>query len=420
MADTQPMPRHYRRYAWLWLAVLVIIVLGLYWFFFRGQSSPAGMGMPSMVVPVRAATAQQGQIEHVLPAIGTVTAFNTVTVRSRVDGQLEQINFEEGEKVAAGDILAQIDPRTYQVQLAQARAQLAQSKSLLSNAQQDLQRFQQLYKQASIARQQLDTQQALVQQYKASRDAAQAAVDQAQLQLDFTRITAPISGRLGLRQADQGNLISAGGTEGLVIITQTQPISVSFTLPQSQLAEVLPALREGRKLAVDLLDRDGVTPLASGELMALDNQIDVATGTVRLKARFGNEDESLFPNQFVNVRVRVATIPALLVPTLAVQRGSIGAFVYLIDESNKVHVQRVQTGRSDQSNIAVLSGLEAGAKVVTEGVDRLREGATVRIVSDPPDALPASDEGLALEGAAAVSADIRRGRDTAIAPIRSS
>jgi multidrug efflux system membrane fusion protein len=419
MADMRSLPRRHRS-VWLWLAVMAIIVTGLYWLFSRGPSRPAGPGMPPMVVPVRAAIVQQGRIEHVLPAIGTVTAFNTVTVRSRVDGQLEQVNFEEGQKVAAGDVLARIDPRTYQVQLSQARAQLAQGKSLLANAQQDLQRFQQLYKQASIARQQLDTQQALVQQYKAAAEAAQATVEQAQLQLDFTRITAPISGRLGLRQADVGNLISAGGTEGLVVITQTQPISVSFTLPQSQLADVLPALRDGRKLAVDVLDRDGATPLASGELTALDNQIDVATGTVRLKARFGNDDEALFPNQFVNVRVRVATIPALLVPTLAVQQGSIGAFVYLIDDDNKVHVQRVETGRSDQRHIAILSGLKAGGKVVTEGVDRLREGATVRIVSDPaPDALPSADIGIGLEGGTAAGADVPESREAATAPARS-
>jgi multidrug efflux system membrane fusion protein len=395
MADTRPMPRHWTRSAWLWLVIAAVMIFGVYWFLYRDQPGSARPSMPAMVVPVRAAAAQQGQIDHVLTAIGTVTAFNTVTVRSRVDGQLDQINFEEGQRVSAGDLLAQIDPRTYQVQLDQARAQLAQNKSLLQNAQKDLQRFQQLYKQASIARQQLDAQQALVQQYKAASDASQAAVDQAQLQLDFTRIAAPISGRLGLRQADQGNLVSANSTEGLVVITQTQPISVSFTLPQAQLTDVLPALRTQQGLVVDLVDSDGVTPLATGELMAMDNQIDVATGTVRLKARFANDDESLFPNQFVNVRVRVATIPAIVVPTLAVQRGSIGAFVYRIDDSEVVHVQRVQTGLADQGNTAIVSGLEAGQRVVTEGVDRLREGAKVRVVkTQEADALPPADTSL--------------------------
>lgn len=399
MSDRRPVSLHSRHGRWLWVLLLVVVAGAGYWLLgggsgaSRSAGAPAGGfngfgGMPAMATPVRVATAQDGNINHILKAIGTVTAFNTVTVRSRVDGELRKIAFTDGQKVREGDLLAEIDPRNFQVQLDQALGQQKQNEAQLLNAQRDLRRYELLFKQNSIARQQVDAQAALVQQFLGSRKSDQAAVDSAKLQLSFTRIIAPISGRLGLRRLDQGNMINASNTDGLVVITQTQPISVLFTLPQAQLPDVLRQVRAGKTLAVDLYDRNDTALIATGELMSLDNQIDVATGTVKFKARFANTDESLFPNQFVNVRLHVATEQALVVPTLAVQHGSIGAFVYVVDDKNKAHVQRVELGRVDEKQVGVASGLTAGQRVVTEGVDRLREGASVQVITGEPGAAP--------------------------------
>ncbi len=376
--------------AWVWAIVIVIVLGGGYWAFHKNAkrtSTSMFRGGASNVVPVRVAQVAIGRINYSLSAIGTVTAFNTVTVRSRVDGELQKIYFADGQKVKQGELLAQIDPRTFQVQLEQAQGQQKQNRALLQNARRDLQRYQTLYKQDSIAQQQVDTQAALVQQYMGSDKSDQAAVDSAALQLSFTRITAPISGRLGLRTVDQGNLISAASTTGLVVITQTQPISVIFTLPQVQLPAVLAAMHKGQKLAVDLYERDDQLKIASGELMSVDNQIDVATGTLKLKARFANDDEALFPNQFVNVRLLVSSDDhALAVPTLAVQHGSIGAFVYVLKADGTVHIQPITTGTVDGKQVAVTAGLTAGQQVVTEGLDRLREGAKVEVMKAAADA----------------------------------
>ena len=338
--------------------------------------------MQAMAVPVKVAAVESGRINFALKAIGTVTAYNTVTVRARVDGELQKIAFTDGQKVKEGDLLAQVDPRSFQVQLEQALGQQNQNLAQLANARRDLQRYQQLYKQNSIAKQQVDTQAALVQQYLGSQKSDQAAVDSAKLQLSFTKITAPLTGRLGIRKMDQGNLISSSDVNGLVVITQTQPISVIFTLPQAQVPAVLEEIRAGQKLVVDLYDRDDLVKIATGELMSLDNQIDVATGTLKLKARFDNEDELLFPNQFANVRLQVsAQDAAVVVPTIAIQQGSIGAFVYVVGSDNKVHVQPVVTGTIDGNRVAIKSGLSVDQKVVTEGVDRLREGAVVQVMA---------------------------------------
>lgn len=387
-----------RKSYWPWLFVLLVLAACAYWYVNKtpspqpqdGGSMFGPRGMSSMPVPVRVATAQIGQINYTLKAIGTVTAFNTVTVRSRVDGELQEIAFTDGQKVQAGDLLAQIDPRTYQIALDQALGQQAQNEAQLKNAQRDLQRYQLLYKQNSIAKQQVDAQAALVQQLQGSRKSDQAAVDNARLQLDYTRITAPIGGRLGLRNIDAGNMVNASNTDGLVTITQTQPISVLFALPQAQLPDVLAQLRAGKTLKADLYDRDDLKQLATGQLVSVDNQIDVATGTVSFKARFDNEDETLFPNQFVNVRLRVDAAQALAIPTVAVQHGSVGAFVYRLDDEDKVHVQPIVVGRTDEQSVAVTSGLSAGQRVVTEGVDRLREGAKVQIVTAETDAKAAA------------------------------
>lgn len=375
---------------WFWILAALLLVAGLVWWYgnsagpgrTNGPAAPSGMGgMMAMKVPVRLATVEQTSISTLFTAVGTVTAFNTVTVRSRVDGELQRLYFQDGQRVKAGDVLAQIDPRPFQVALDQALGQQAQNLAQLKNAQRDLQRYEQLFAQNSLALQQLETQRALVQQYQGARKSDQANVDSARLQLEFSRITAPISGLLGLRVVDEGNLVSSGSTEGLVVITQTQPISVLFSLPQGQLPAVLERFRQLETLAVEAYDGGFNRLLAKGQLEAVDNQIDVATGTVRLKARFENNDDALFPNQFVNVRLRVSTQDdALVIPTAAVQQGSTGAFVYVVDDEDIVSMQPVKTGVTEGRRVAVLEGLVAGQRVVTEGVDRLRAGARVQPV----------------------------------------
>lgn len=394
MSFREPAPSGRRRGRLLgWLIVLCVGAAAAYWYFVvRDAGTPSSAapttmqgfgpgGFRSLPVPVRLATAQEQTLQHTLRAIGTVTAFNTVVVRSRVGGELLQLHFDEGQAVQVGDLLAQIDPREYQVALDQALGQQQQNEAQLQSARKDLERYRLLFRQNSIARQQVEQQEALVKQLEGARVSDQAAVDSAGLQLSYTRITAPISGRLGLRKVDQGNIVTASDAEGLVTITQTQPISVEFTLPQADAADVLAQLRDGRRLEAVLYDQNDVEELARGELMSVDNQIDVATGTLRLKARFGNEDERLFPNQFVNLRLLVSSQEMLAVPSAAVQVGSIGSFVYVVDDNDTVRIQRIVAGRVDGAWTAVQDGLQAGERVVVEGTDRLREGGSVDVVS---------------------------------------
>jgi multidrug efflux system membrane fusion protein len=365
-----------------------------------GAGGPPGAGALAMPpIPVKVEAARSENLDVFIKSLGTVTSFNTVTVRSRVDGELMKVLFKEGQRVKAGDLIAQIDPRAYQVALSQAQGTLQQNQAQLENARKDLDRYQTLFSQDSIARQQVDTQAALVRQYEGTIKTNQAAVDNARLQLDYTRVTAPIAGRVGLRQVDQGNLVRSSDTNGLVIITQTQPISVIFTIAEADLPRVLQQLRGGNRLAVEAFDRADLVKIADGVLDTLDNQIDVTTGTVKMKARFENKDESLFPNQFVNARLHVRTLKdATVIPTAAVQRGTPGTFVYVVKPDNTIDVRVIKLGQPNGERVAVTEGLKPGEPVVVEGVDRLRAGAKVEVVTGASDVPAAAGSQLQRSG----------------------
>lgn len=330
-------------------------------------------------VPVSVARVSKADLPIRLSALGSVTAFNTVTVRPRVDGQLIRVAFSEGQFVKQGDLLAEIDPRPFQVQLEQAEGQLAKDQAQLANAQVDLTRYQKLWSEDSIAQQNVTAQESTVKQLEAALKVDQSAIDNARLNLTYARITAPITGRVGLRLVDAGNVVTAATTTGIVVITQIEPISVLFTLPEDALRTVLPRIREGAKLPADAFDRAGATHLASGSVLTVDNLIDQSTGTVRLKAVFDNHDHALFPAQFVNVQVLANTERSqLLVPTTAVQQGPDGSFVYLV-RGGKVAVRPIKIGITEGEQTSLTSGVNVGDVVVTDGVDRLRDGASVDV-----------------------------------------
>lgn len=387
------------RLRWLlYFFVAAVLAVAVWYFGFRStpqhqrypQPAWAGAGYPPLV-PVRTVQAQLRDLPVHVKEIGTVTPLNTVTVKSRVDGQLIRVVFEEGQRVERGDLLAEIDPSSYRIRLAQAEGQLQESNAQLASARSDLERIRGLHEQHLVTDQQLEVQQALVSQREGAVRSVQADVDDARLQLDYTRITAPISGRTGLRQIDAGNLIKANDAAGLVVITQTHPITVSFTIPEVELQSVLDPFRAGEKLTVEAWDRNERTLLDTGELKTVDNQIDVATGTLRLKAEFSNEAEHLFPNQFVNVRMRVRTLEnAVVIPSAAVQFGSRGTYVYIVDENKKAQIRDIVLGPVEASQQAVLKGLKVGDAVVLEGLDRLREGRGVVIANEAAPTSPAA------------------------------
>ena len=365
------------------LAVVVLIVVGVYWF--RAPSGDAQTsaknrrsGSGALDVPVVTAKVETGDLDVYLSGLGTVTALNTVTLKSRVDGQLDKVLFQEGQMVSTGQLLAEIDPRPFQVQLAQAEGQLVRDQALLTNAQIDLERYRTLFKEDSIPKQQLDTQESLVRQFEGTIKADQSQVDNAKLQLIYCRITAPITGRVGLRLVDVGNMVHASDTTGLLVITQVQPITLVFTLPEDNLPAVLARMKGKQQLTVAAFDREQKQLLANGTLQSIDNQIDPTTGTVKLKAVFANSDGALFPNQFVNARILIDTLRNVtLVPNAAIQRSPQSTFVYTVNPDNTVAAKNVEVKLTQGDQTAIARGLNPGETVVVDGVDKLQPGTKV-------------------------------------------
>ncbi len=385
-----PLPRT-RRPGRLWrglaIGLLILLVLaGIGWLVASRQAAqPArtGRGAGTAPVPVSVAPAEKGDVPIMFNALGTVTPLATVTVRTQINGQLTQIAFQEGQLVHKGDFIAEVDPRPYQAALDQAQGTLLRDQALLRNAEVDLQRYRTLAAQDSIARQQLDTQEALVRQYQGTVKADQATVDNARLNLNYCHIVAPVTGRVGLRQVDQGNYVQVSDANGIVVITQVQPITAIFTLPEDTLPSVLRRLRGGATLQVTAFDRSQRTKLATGTLTTIDNQIDTSTGTFKLRAQFENEDEGLFPNQFVNAQLLVDVLhDSVVVPTAAIQRGAPGTFVYAVQPDQTVKVQPVKLGPTANDRVAIDSGLSLGDKVVIDGADKLRDGAKVTVPAE--------------------------------------
>jgi multidrug efflux system membrane fusion protein len=332
------------------------------------------------VAPVAVAPVRSGPLSIYLNGLGTVTPLRTVTVRSRVEGQLMRVLFTEGQQVNEGQLLAEIDPRAFQAQLTQAEGQLQRDQAQLANARVDLERYRLLLKQDSIAEQQVASQQALVRQLEGTVKVDQGNVDNARLQLSYARITAPIAGTVGLRLVDQGNIVRGGDATGIAVITQVAPAAVMFTIPQDNLPAVLSRLKSGDKIPVEVYDREQKVKLGSGRLLTADNQIDTTTGTVRLKAQLPNDDRALFPNQFVTVRMLVDTREdAITVPSSSIQRGAQGLFVYVVNDDQTVTLRNVKTGVTEGTRIEVLSGVKARERVVIDGTDRLRDGMKVEI-----------------------------------------
>ena len=384
---------------WVWVLVLAVVVGGYLYYrnshsgqvadaaspsagapagASRGGKGGPGMGAGGFVVPVVVATAVRGDLPVYFNGLGTVTAYNTVTVRSRVDGQLAKVEFKEGQYVHEGDLLVQIDPRPFQVQLEQAQGQLAKDQASRKDAQVNFERYKLLFQEGVIPQQQLDTQGSLVGQFDGAIVSDQSQIDNAKLQLTYSRITAPISGRIGLRLVDVGNIVHAADTNGLLVITQLQPISVIFTLPQDQLPQVSSKLRAGTQLNVEAYDRDDTTKIAAGKLQTIDNQIDVTTGTYKLKATFSNDKNELFPNQFVNVHLLVDTKHDLtIVPAAAILRGPQGTYVYAAGQDNTVKIRPITIAQTTGDSVGISQGLNQGDVVVIDGQDKLQDGSKI-------------------------------------------
>ena len=384
LKDTTSRPVVRQSRTWRRLGLLIVLVLlvtgigAVIWWHPWGGGGRRPIAEPAQAV--RTAPVTMGDLPLYLNGLGTVTPLATVTVKTQINGQLQSFGFTEGQIVKQGDFLAQIDPRPYQVALEQAKGTLAHDQGLLAQAKADLARYQTLTRQDSISRQQADDQVFLVQQYTGTVAADQGTVDSALLNLTYCHITAPVTGRVGLRQVDPGNYVQTSDANGLVVITQLQPISVIFTLPEDDVPQVMKRLAAGTSLPVAAFDRSDTTQLSTGKLATVDNQIDTTTGTVKLRADFENPDNALFPNQFVNARLLVDTLrDTAIVPTPAVQRGAPGTYVYVVNQDDTVSVQPIKIGPVNGDSTAVTSGLKVGQFVVIDGADRLRDKAKVTV-----------------------------------------
>ncbi|MEM6160883.1 MdtA/MuxA family multidrug efflux RND transporter periplasmic adaptor subunit [Erwinia sp. P6884] len=389
-----------RRFPSLVLLLIALAVAAGGYFWWQSHNTPAAESSSSAgkprgpggkgrgpLSPVQASAASRQSVPLYLSGLGTVTAANTVTLRSRVEGNLIALHFKEGEEVEAGQLLAEIDPRPYQVALMQAQGQLAKDQATLANARRDLARYEKLVKTNLVSQQELDTQRALVSETLGTLKADEGSVASAQLNLTYSRITAPVAGRVGLKQVDIGNYITSGDTNGIVVITQTHPIDVIFSLPENDISTVVTAQKGGEPILVEAWDRSNSKLLTTGTLLSMDNQIDTTTGTVKLKARFTNADDELFPNQFVNARLKVNTLQnAIVIPAAALQMGNEGNFVWVVNSDNKVSKKSVTVGLQESTRVVINAGLDVGDRVVTDGIDRLTEGATVEVVA--PQAAP--------------------------------
>ncbi len=373
------------------IIVLVLLAFGIYetarWV--RSAPPPGGRFPQGAVQTVGASTAALADVRVILNELGTVTPLATVTVQTQINGQLTEVGFTEGQLVKKGDFLAQIDPRPYEFLKEQYEGQLARDQGLLAQAQMDLKRYQTLAQQNSIARQQSEDQVFIVDQYAGSVKQDQGLVDAQSLNISYCRIVSPITGRVGLRLVDPGNYVQTTSTSGIAVITQLQPISVVFSLPEDDLPDIMPQFTAGTPLIVTAYDRANLRQLAVGKVSAIDNQIDTTTGTVKVRAQFDNNENTLFPNQFVNVRLLVKTLQNVVtVPTSAIQRGAPGAYVYVINPDNTVAVRPVSTGPIDGNITAINSGLAAGDRVVIDGTDRLRDGLKVIVIGESGQAAP--------------------------------
>jgi len=382
-ANTSRGPEARRR--WPWLLALALVVAGLSWGLTRKAPTPAKSARTGALrgVPVVGATARRGDLGVYQSGLGTVTPLRTVTVRSRVDGELMSVAYREGQSVRAGSLLAQIDPRPFQVQLQQAEGQLAKDEATLGNAKLDLERYEALIAQGVIARQQLDTQAATAGQIEAALKSDRAQVESARLNLTYSRIVAPISGTVGLRLVDPGNMVHGSDANGLLVITEQQPIAIVFTIAADHLEPVVRQTKAGRSLVVEAWDRDMKRKLATGSLLAVDNQIDPTTGTVRIKASFSNDDFALYPNQFVNARLLVDTVrQAVLIPTAAIQRSPQSTYVYVVKPDGTVEMRDVEVQLTEGDDAAIRKGLSPGDVVVVDGVDKLQPGTPVSLAKE--------------------------------------
>jgi membrane fusion protein, multidrug efflux system len=415
--DSRPfIARHWRA---LLIALIILALLTAFVLYLRTKqpvaAPPRGRNGQNAPVAVSVATAVSGDIQVNIPALGTVTPLATVTVRTQITGTLQRIFFTEGQFVHQGDALAQIDPRPYEAALQQMEGNLKRDQALLADARLDLTRYENLVKEDSIAQQQLDTQRALVDQYVGTIQADEGQVKTAQVNLIYTHITAPVTGRVGLRQVDQGNYVTPGDTNGIVLLNQLQPITVIFTIPEDNVPAVMKQLHAGAALSVGAFDRTNATKIAEGKLLTVDNSIDVTTGTIKLRAQFDNADSSLFPNQFVNTQLLVDVLhDQVVMPNSAVRRGAPNGvattFVYVVNADRTVSVRPVTLGVVDGEKVAVTAGLKPGEVVVTEGGDRLREGAQVTLPNAAPVAAPVNGAAQPGKPQAPGTPGARRGR----------